>query len=338
MFNPSFNLEDILNQCGPYIQEHIEEYLRLVFQNMISLDSKEYIHTKDLGKKEGSEKAAVNRRFLELPDNVKKVLTHCPRKCKGKCRIVERYVGLLCYLHNIAHNYGDNEEVESFSDKNEASDNEETNEYDEEEEEHHDEGEDLNFQEEEKLANQLDIESIKYSTIIKEKDFDLDGEISDLALPCLPSFTINNYEYLLLYDIQCMFNLREDMALALLAQKWEDEKDWVDNDCVFGGLDFCYEHHKGVNLVFNEAKEYEKSLPTGETFEKVQEIIPMPILGKDEASSLNKEKVCIYNQGMEDTQGGFKLHQPTKEAKSIDLWSDKYLEADENFMVMFEPL
>lgn len=74
---------------------------------MVSIDNKDYIHVKDLGKIGTSTKAIVNRGFMESPNTIKKVLTQCPHKCKEKCWIVEADVGMLCYLHNVALSYGD---------------------------------------------------------------------------------------------------------------------------------------------------------------------------------------------------------------------------------------
>ena len=53
---------------------------------------------------------------------------------------------------------------------------------------------------------------------------------TDIALPALPTFTILEKEYVLLHDIQVLFNLREDYFLALIAQQMEEEQEWVHED------------------------------------------------------------------------------------------------------------
>ena len=53
-----------------------------------------------------------------------------------------------------------------------------------------------------------------------DKDALNDSNIPFLALP---SFTILEKEYVLLYDIQVLFNLQEDYCLILIAQQIEEE-------------------------------------------------------------------------------------------------------------------
>lgn len=67
----------------------------------------------------------------------------------------------------------------------------------------------------------IQFESIKELQNV-DKDALNDGEI---ALPTLPTFTIMEKEYVLLHDIQVLFNLREDYCLALIAQQMEEEEE-----------------------------------------------------------------------------------------------------------------
>ena len=77
-------------------------------------------------------------------------------------------------------------------------------------------------EEEEKLCseNQLDIAKFKASNILEingpeDEDEDLDPIQFTTTFP---TYTINNKDYVLLNDIQHLFDLREDYALAILAE------------------------------------------------------------------------------------------------------------------------
>lgn len=99
-----------------------------------------------------------------------------------------------------------------------------------------------------------------------------------LPLPLLPSFPIDNKEFVLLSDTQRSFDLREDEALAILAQRWNlnggtEENpikytDFVLLDLVLGDLNVCYDQHVALQRCFKEAAKYQE--PTKEEFEEAQ--------------------------------------------------------------------
>ena len=54
---------------------------------------------------------------------------------------------------------------------------------------------------------------------------------SNYAIPVLPSYKIEGGEYVFLKDILCIFNLREDYALGLIAQSSKVDKEVkIDDD------------------------------------------------------------------------------------------------------------
>lgn len=85
---------------------------------------------------------------------------------------------------------------------------------------------------------------------------------NDLPIPTLPSFIIENKEYLLLHDIQVIFNLREDYTLGVIAQALEYEKERVVEDPVLGSLDCSFYPKNALEVCFKEGKAYEQELPT----------------------------------------------------------------------------
>lgn len=66
---------------------------------------------------------------------------------------------------------------------------------------------------------------IRFQSIKELQSMDEDTlNDTDIALPpALPTFTILEKEYVLLHDIQVLFNLQEDYCLALIAQQMEEE-------------------------------------------------------------------------------------------------------------------
>ena len=84
---------------------------------------------------------------------------------------------------------------------------------------------------------------------------------------------------MLLFDIQKSLDLREDEALAILAQRWnfnvkpEDHpvkyKDFVAHDRVLGKLDECFDQTQALQLCFQEVQNCKE--PTDEEFDEAQE-------------------------------------------------------------------
>ena len=99
--------------------------------------------------------------------------------------------------------------------------------YDEKEEElaieHREEPQDeeqcINLEEEKIAIATLDLISLKSETLrdaVPVHKIEVDS--SNYDVPILPSFKIEGGEYVFLNDILCIFNLREDYALGLIAQ------------------------------------------------------------------------------------------------------------------------
>ena len=55
-------------------------------------------------------------------------------------------------------------------------------------------------------------------------------EFSPVPTPFLPSYQVGDLEYILLTDIQHVFNLREDHCIAFIAQNLEVDDNFVNDD------------------------------------------------------------------------------------------------------------
>ena len=140
-------------------------------------------------------------------------------------------------------------------------------------------------------------------------------EEEDDSLTCLlvfPSYDFNDKEYI---DVQHLFGLREDFALACLANWGEFDEGFVDNSpCPLaildtkGGDEFI-EKEKAAIMCTKMIEEYEKcGLPIEEEFKKIQEslgISDMEYEGKNSKLELpqmdkNKSSIDLYNHAVYD--------------------------------------
>lgn len=111
---------------------------------------------------------------------------------------------------------------------------------------------------------------VKTVTSVQTENLDTWG----LVLPIMPKFNIEGRAYILLSDIQNVFNKRENHALAKIAKYQEEHEGWVLDDtwqdeqleCNYNAKD-C--HH----ICFNQAKKYRDvvNVPNEKTFLTVQE-------------------------------------------------------------------
>lgn len=173
-------------------------------------------------------------------------------------------------------------------------------------------------EEEERLCSedQLDIAKFKASNILEingpeDEDEDLD------PIQCtatFPTYTINEKDFVLLNDIQHLFDLREDYALAILAEWSENDKDFIDfQPCPFALLDTQVENFidsaSAGKHVLDIVTRYDKQgLPTEEEFQQIQKRLKIDHMGKDE------------------------IREPfdAKPTGSINIWDPILLEEDES--------
>lgn len=160
------------------------------------------------------------------------------------------------------------------------------------------------------------------------------SSIDRLPTPILPTFPIENDQYIMLSDLQRTFHLREDELLAILAQTWrftvgiDDEplkyKDFVALEPLFQEMDICFDSSTTLQLCFKEASQ--DGEPKEEELLKAQTCVCDPhALEMEVDREKNKTdplKPLIEDpQSKEETEG------------SINLWQPKQLVHDENFTI-----
>ena len=145
------------------------------------------------------------------------------------------------------------------------------------------------------------------------KDFDI--ESSNYAVPMIPRVVIDGKEYVFLYDIECMFNLREDYAISLIAQASRLDKEvGIEDDPALLALETNFDPAEALSICFKEAAEYEE--PDEAAFQLTKASMNLPPLYKPNPKTEH-------------------------EGRGINLWKDDILVSDENEKVMslaFQPM
>ncbi|KAI5057762.1 hypothetical protein GOP47_0027777 [Adiantum capillus-veneris] len=268
MFNTPLDVAKVLSFHSSFLEEQALDYERLVKAREVTYVTEVYVHAIDLIKDFLSATSRLNKKYAAIPENSKLILLHCP-KCKHKCELLKRNEGFLVYLFLIRDDEGELEEEETDS-----AIIGEVNEDVEVEEE-------LNMLSEEHESEKLDLAIIRSDTKIFES---LSKPMEHLPVPILPTFPLNECEYVLLTDVQRAFNLREDEMFVILAQRWnfnvgiDDEpikyKDFVEQESTFQTLETCFNSAKALRICFNKAFEYCE--PTKEEFLLAQQTIKDP--------------------------------------------------------------
>ena len=290
----------------------------LVSDQNVNVNGTHYIHLTSIGSKNSRSRRAIARRIQFLPSSATLVLEACPFH-KGTCRVVEKHATFLCYLSSLGNTEEEKVLRDEFHfDRTPA----------QKKEEEDTEIENIRLTEEEKKR-------IRFISIKELQRVNDDALIdSDVPLAALPVFTILEKEYVLLHDIQVLFNLREDYCLALIAQQKEEEQDWVLEDPKLECLNTCFDPEAALQLCFDEALQYKADAPTDAEFLDTQRLIGDP----------RRQQLLLEHQYMEDqtTNKSLIIEEPEdvpppsiieKGETFINLWKDGLLEDDENSQV-----
>ena len=115
--------------------------------------------------------------------------------------------------------------------------------------------EEFDLQKEREMAKDLSLSIIRSIPTSVSAPASSQGSTS-LPLPMLPTYPLSGGQYVLLFDIQKSLDLREDEALAILAQRWNFNvgteehpvkyKDFVAHDRVLGKLDECFDQSQAL--------------------------------------------------------------------------------------------
>ena len=322
MFNPDIDIDELVAQGIEYLEPMWEDYLNLVEDEAISIKGTQFVHPTSIGNKNSSTRRAIARRIHLMPPAYTFVTEECPFH-KGSCRVVDKLAAFICYLSSLANSEEEKVLEEQFK-------FERTTTLKEEEDDEDSEGEGKELTAEEKKA-------IRYGSIKELQPVDEDAlEDSDIPVPALPTFKILEKEYVLLHDIQVLFNLREDYCLALIAQQMHEEQDWVLQDPTLEKVNTCFDPNMALEACFEEAKKHEGEIPSEAEFLDTQHLIGDPRrqqllletnLKDSEDTPVKTENPIIEEP--EDVAG-----PSTKRGeKFIKLWKDGLLEADEQNQV-----
>lgn len=298
-----------------------QEFDELTNEDRMMIDGKNFIHFNL--KVSPVKKQRLNRDWHKVPCDKKRALA-CPAH-KRKFRLMEYYVAFLCFLHmnvqftdeECAEPHATNESEDTISREAGPTDEEGA------EEDTPHVIEEFNDEEERKLSAEIDIKALRgQNTEVGHLSIEAD-EFSPIPTPLLPSYQVGDSEYILLTDIQHVFNLREDHCIAFIAQNLEADDNFVDDD----GIDKYL-------LVESNGKDTE-FLSTAETLK----MIYADAL-KYEGKEATEEELQEARERLNITNMGEFRDVPSTSAESVpgsstNLWQFALLEADENQEVIF---
>ena len=176
---------------------------------------------------------------------------------------------------------------------------------------------------EREMATRIDANTLReYGVYIHdEEEFPLDESSERVPVPVLPSFPFSDKQYILVTDLQNVFNIREDYCLAVIAQNHEEHEIFLDDTVNKYALvdssvkDSEYiDGKRALSMIFADARRYEETLPTEEEFKALQEQMGISGLGRDATGGSNA------------VGGSF-----------VDLWQRGIVEDDENQKVAWTP-
>lgn len=173
-----------------------------------------------------------------------------------------------------------------------------------------------------KRTQRLDIDELRTidtmvpAVVHKSSDWD------SISTVVLPSFHVGDLHYILLTDIQHVFNMREDQCLATIAHSLEADKDFVDPELdkymLVDSHVHDFEFHSAATtlaMIYSDAMKYEQTLPSEEEFHEAQERLNIVDMGR-KGDIQNPEESSI-----------------PKRNSTIDIWRGDLLVADENEQV-----
>ena len=336
MFNREFDLPEILTHHSEFLEEYLAEFKKLTASREVEFEGVDYIHAIDLVQDRTSETARLNKKFVTLPEGAKLAILKCP-KCKHTCRLFQTHAGFLVYLFLRAaqREDSDNESVEADLEDplspQSASDPEE----------------EFDLQKEKEMAKDLTLSVIKTAPTSVSVPASSQRATS-LPLPVLPTYPLSGGQYLLLSDIQKSLDLREDEALAILAQRWNFNvgteevpvkyKDFVARDRVLGKLDECFDQGLALQLCFQEVQACKE--PTEDEFDEARERLTQDIAEREKLKAeLTQRETPDQPIKKENKEPIVEEPQSSRRTvSSIDIWHEKTLVPDENFTVSLQQL
>lgn len=316
IFNKPFNLKQVLDGLDSRLLD-----LREAFAEGTTFGLVEgYIHFDDVVAMCELARSSAMRRYHSLEEDAKRELNECKYHPDCQCRMIEQNIGFLLYLSWIESSSKEEEEEGSIVVPVSEDAIEEATEDMMDLDDIHSE---MEADEERALIERFNTAIFRADTITKVESEDSVGlqegdDIDTLeCLPLFPTYCFNDMEYVLLNDIQHLFDLREDFALAILANWGEFDDGFVDSGpCPLAILDTegdnFIEKEEASLLCIQMIDEFEKfGLPNDEEFKHLQETLGISDMGLEGQSS----KSALSH--MDETKS------------SIDLYNDIIFDMDE---------
>lgn len=203
-------MSSILEQHKNSLSDHLAAFQELTEAGRVEEGGRTFVHINQIVRDQRL-KYHVNKRFDNLHEDFKCTCKQHSRKC----RLLEEALAFLLYFdfnERSSEESGRCSEEEGPSEESEEEDLPQRGDTLEQEE-------DINLQDEGVEVAALDLIQLRSETLRAAepiKDFDI--ESSHYAMPMIPEVVIDGKEYVFLYNIECMFNLREDYAISLIAQ------------------------------------------------------------------------------------------------------------------------
>ena len=309
MFNSDIILNHIIKPNLVALQPLLNEYEEKYSSTCLVVDGTRYLHIFDLCTDKNL-KRKLQRAVDKLLGFSFKQYKDCSVHPDKECQLLSFEYGFLCFLHlkAVVDDVGTSRGVECYVEID-YDVHEEAGTIDEEQERI--DAEQQFFP----AISPLDSEVTQADNVEDE-----DQRPFQLALPQLPYFSMENgFDYVLMSDILRHFNIREDYCFAALAQNCDVENGFVESICdkyllIDTDCDEAkYQDGRAVlERLFNEARVYERSLPSSEEFNAALHRLGLENMGKEPAQPSNVE------------QGS---------SSSVPLWAPNLLEEDENQFV-----
>lgn len=246
--------------CRSYLMEKEREFFHLTGDGgsggFLIKDSK-FVHIRDVFPI-GASRNKFNRDIAKVPKD-KKIAAHKCDVHNPKCHLVEHYCGFICYLHVLLEEEGIEEKSVVAAEEPTAADDEDDD----------DIVEDIDSDAEREESSHLDLDAIRNELPAKGEVYTDAFEI--VLVPLLPSFRIDGKNYVLLTDIQTLFNIRQDYALAILAQNLEEDAQFLDAeddkyilmDSNVRDSEFC-SNSRALETIMKDALNGESANPIGQ--------------------------------------------------------------------------
>ena len=100
IFNPSFDLDSLMDQLKVILSEELEEFQYLIQDQICTLDNKDYVHLTAIATTEAKVKSRITRKFKKLNSNAydKPKHLHCPLHQIQPCNLVQKSLVFLFFL------------------------------------------------------------------------------------------------------------------------------------------------------------------------------------------------------------------------------------------------